>query len=85
MGDGAAATSLPEFNLDGKITFVTGAGRGLGHAGALALARAGAHVALVSRTRSQREETAAAVEGLGRKALVAVADIRHTEEIEAAV
>jgi NAD(P)-dependent dehydrogenase (short-subunit alcohol dehydrogenase family) len=77
--------SLPEFSLEGKIAFVTGAGRGLGRAGALALARAGAHVALVSRTRSQLEETAAAVESLGRKALVAVADIRSSEQIEAAV
>ena len=77
--------SLPEFSLTDKIAFVTGAGRGLGRAGALALARAGAHVALVSRTRSQLEETASMVERLGRKALIAVADIRKTEEIEAAV
>ncbi|MBI4573342.1 MAG: glucose 1-dehydrogenase [candidate division NC10 bacterium] len=77
--------SLLEFSLEGKIAVVTGAGRGLGRAGALALARAGAHVALVSRTRSQLEETAAAVERLGRKALVAIADIRSAEEIEAAV
>ncbi len=77
--------SLPDFSLEGKIAFVTGAGRGLGRAGALALARAGAHVALVSRTRSQLEETAAAVERLGRKALVAIADIRSSQEIESAV
>jgi NAD(P)-dependent dehydrogenase (short-subunit alcohol dehydrogenase family) len=77
--------SLPEFSLSDRIAFVTGAGRGLGRAGALALARAGAHVALVSRTRSQLDETAAAVEALGRKALVAVADIRSAAEIEAAV
>jgi NAD(P)-dependent dehydrogenase (short-subunit alcohol dehydrogenase family) len=77
--------SLPEFSLEGKIAFVTGAGRGLGRAGALALARAGAHLALVSRTRAQLDETAQAVEALGRKALVAVADIRSAQEVEAAV
>jgi NAD(P)-dependent dehydrogenase (short-subunit alcohol dehydrogenase family) len=77
--------SLSEFSLDGKIALVTGAGRGLGRAGALALAGAGAHVALVSRTRSQLEETAAAVERLGRKALVATADTRNREEVETAV
>src|SRR5574337_334350 len=77
--------SLPEFSLRDKIAFVTGAGRGLGRAGALALVRAGAHVALVSRTRSQLDETAAAVEALGRKALVAVADIRNAGQIDAAV
>src|SRR5574337_1644954 len=77
--------TLPEFSLADKIAFVTGAGRGLGRAGAFALARAGAHVVLVSRTRSQLDETAAAVEAMGRKALVAVADIRSAEQIEAAV
>ena len=77
--------SLPEFSLNDQVAFVTGAGRGLGRAGALALARAGAHVALVSRTRSQLDETAAAVEALGRKAVVAVADIRSSGQIETAV
>ncbi len=77
--------SLAEFRLDGKLAFVTGAGRGLGRAGALALAGAGANLALVSRTRSQLEETAAAAERLGRKALVAVADTRDRAEVEAAV
>ena len=77
--------TLHEFSLDDKIALVAGAGRGLGRAGALALARAGAHVALMSRTRSQLEETASAVEGLGRKALVMVADVGKTAEVEAAV
>ncbi|HSB78689.1 MAG TPA: 3-oxoacyl-ACP reductase family protein [Candidatus Methylomirabilis sp.] len=76
---------LPEFSLDEKIAFVTGAGRGLGQAGAIAFARAGAHAVLVSRSRSQLEETAAAVERLGRKALVALADVRKAEEVEEAV
>ena len=77
--------SLAEFSLNDRIAFVTGAGRGLGRAGALALAKAGAHVALVSRTRSQLDETAAAVEALGRKAVVALADIRNGGQIDAAV
>ena len=77
--------SAPGFSLDGKIALVTGAGRGLGRAGALALSGAGAHVILLSRTRSQLEETAAAVEKLGRKALVVTADIRSQQEIETAV
>jgi NAD(P)-dependent dehydrogenase (short-subunit alcohol dehydrogenase family) len=77
--------SLPEFSLEGKIAFVTGAGRGLGRAGALAFAGAGAHLVLVSRTKSQLEETAALVEKLGRKALVATADTRSGAEVEAAV
>jgi len=85
VGDGGPRMSLPEFSLDGKIAFVTGAGRGLGRAGALALAQAGAHLVLVSRTRAQLDETARAVEALGRKALVVVADTRDAREVEAAV
>jgi NAD(P)-dependent dehydrogenase (short-subunit alcohol dehydrogenase family) len=77
--------SLPEFSLAGKIALVTGGGRGLGRAGALAFAKAGARVALLSRTRTQLEETAAAVEALGRKALVAIADTRNAAEVDAAV
>ena len=45
--------------LEGKTAIVTGAGRGIGRAITLAFAREGAAVALVSRTRSQLEETAA--------------------------
>jgi len=77
--------SLSEFSLEGKIALVTGGGRGLGRAGALAFARAGAHVALLSRTRTQLEETAIAVEALGRKALVVLADTRNAAEVDAAV
>jgi len=74
-----------EFGLEGKVAFVTGAGRGLGRGGALALAAAGADLVLVSRTQSQLEATARLVEGLGRRALVAPADTRNTAEVEAAV
>ena len=77
--------SLQEFSLAGRIAFVTGAGRGLGRAGAIALAEAGADLVLVSRTQSQLEQTAAAVERLGRKALIATADIRRPDEVAAAV
>jgi NAD(P)-dependent dehydrogenase (short-subunit alcohol dehydrogenase family) len=77
--------SLAEFSLAGKVAFVTGAGRGLGRAGALALAKAGADVVLVSRTRSQLEETAASIETLGRKSLVVTADTRNSAEVGAAV
>jgi NAD(P)-dependent dehydrogenase (short-subunit alcohol dehydrogenase family) len=77
--------SLPEFSLEGRTAFVTGGGRGLGRAGALAFARAGADVALVSRTRSQLEETAALVEATGRRAHVLTADTRNVAEVDAAV
>ena len=54
---------LDQFKLDGKVALVTGAGRGLGQGYALALAEAGADVALLDRTGCA--ETAAQVEALG--------------------
>lgn len=71
--------------LDGKAALVTGAGKGLGRAIALGLARAGADVVLVSRTRKDLESLASEVEALGRRALVAVADVTRSTEVDAAV
>jgi 2-deoxy-D-gluconate 3-dehydrogenase len=71
--------------LDGKAALITGAGKGLGRAIALGLARAGADVALVSRTRKDLESLADEVRGLGRRALVAVADVTRSTEVDAAV
>lgn len=62
------------FDLAGKTAVVTGAGRGLGEAIALGLARAGADVALVTN-RTPADKTADAVRALGRKAITIQADI----------
>lgn len=62
------------FDLTGKAAIVTGAGRGLGEAIALGLAKAGADVALVTN-RTPADRTADAIRALGRKAITIQADV----------
>jgi NAD(P)-dependent dehydrogenase (short-subunit alcohol dehydrogenase family) len=63
------------FDLTGKTAFVTGASRGIGRAIAVALAQAGADVALVARTAEGLADTADDVLAAGRKAIVIPADV----------
>jgi 7-alpha-hydroxysteroid dehydrogenase len=72
---------LDRFRLDGRVAIVTGAGRGIGAACAVALAEAGADVVLSARTEAQLLETAALVEDLGRRALVVTADVTEHDDI----
>ncbi len=76
---------MPSFDLAGKIALVTGASRGLGKTFALALARAGADVAITSRALAALDETRHAVEALGRRCHGVVLDVRSHESIEEAV
>lgn len=71
--------SRSPFSLAGKAALVTGANTGIGRAIAVALAEAGADVALAGRSRA--DETAAAVEALGRKAVLIEADLATTEPV----
>ena len=73
------------FDLTGKIALVTGASRGLGQHFALALARAGADVAITSRTRASLDDTAREIAALGRRVLPVELDVRHQTSIQAAV
>ncbi|KUI20396.1 short-chain dehydrogenase [Mycobacterium sp. GA-1285] len=68
---------LDRFRLDDQIAVVTGAGRGLGAAMAVAFAEAGADVVIASRTQSQLEEVAEQITDVGRRAHVVVADLAH--------
>ncbi len=63
-------------DLSGKVALITGGNRGIGAACSLALAKAGADVAFTyRRDEDSAKETAAAIEALGRKALVLQADV----------
>jgi NAD(P)-dependent dehydrogenase (short-subunit alcohol dehydrogenase family) len=68
------------FSFEGKKALVTGGGRGIGRAIAIALARQGADVALAARTRSELEQVAGEISSLGRKASVHVLDIANTQD-----
>jgi len=68
--------------LKDKVAVVTGAGRGIGRAIALAFAREGAHLVVVSRTLSEVEETAAQIGALGRCALLLQTDVSKRENVE---
>jgi NAD(P)-dependent dehydrogenase (short-subunit alcohol dehydrogenase family) len=68
--------------LRDKVAVVTGAGRGIGRAIALAFAREGADLVLVSRTKSEVEETAAQVEPLGGHCLPLRVDVSDRENVE---
>lgn len=66
---------LDRFRVDGQVAVVTGAGRGIGAATAVALAQAGADVVISARHADQLEKVAARVEEAGRRALVVPADL----------
>ena len=69
------------FDLTGKVALVTGAAQGMGRAMVLALAEAGADALLVDRNEAGARETAAAIEKLGRRAVVARCDVSDPAQI----
>jgi len=70
------------FDLTGKVAAVSGAGRGIGKAIALALARAGADLVVFSRTEEQFIKTAAEIEALGREALGLQVNVTKPEHVK---
>lgn len=72
-------------SLKGKNAIVTGAGKGIGKAIAIALAAEGVHVGLIARSINDLELVAAEINALGVRSAIAVADISQIDQVNHAV
>src|SRR5262252_9098465 len=79
------ANDFPRFDLNGDVALVTGAARGLGRAIALALAHAGADIALGLRDVRTGNELAKEIEAIGRRVLPLQMDMTSLDQIGRAV
>src|SRR6185369_4715437 len=76
---------FPQFDLSGQVALVTASARGLGRAISLALAHAGADIALGLRDRNSHGGLPSEIEALGRRAVPLQMDVTHLDQIFAAV
>ena len=79
------AETFPRFDLEGQVALVTGAARGIGRSIAMAMANAGADVALGLRDRASAPDLVLEIQSMGRRALPLQMDIQDLEEIRSAV
>jgi NAD(P)-dependent dehydrogenase (short-subunit alcohol dehydrogenase family) len=69
------------FSLDGSVALVTGASRGIGEAIAVAMAEAGADVAVLARSTDDLNDTADRIRNAGANALVVTADVTEEDQV----
>jgi 3-oxoacyl-[acyl-carrier protein] reductase len=69
-------------SLNGKVAIVTGAGRGIGRAIALAYARIGAAVGCAARTKSEIEDTSGLIKAAGEQSEAVQTDVTNLESVE---
>ena len=74
---------LDMFRIDGKVAVITGGNKGIGHAITVALAEAGADVAVVSR--SEDEKLSAEIQALGRRYFHHRADLSQRDDTQRVV
>ena len=73
---------LKDINTKNKIALITGAGKGIGKACAIALAEAGAHVIIISRTEKDLIEVQKIIKKLNRKCTYFICDVTNIAEIK---
>ena len=73
---------LKKYNLKNKTAFVTGAGKGLGRACAIALAEAGANLIIVSRTKKDLDEVSKKIKKFKSKCMSYVCNITNLNEVK---
>ena len=78
---GADLNGFPKFDLTGQVALVTGAARGLGKAISLALANAGADVAIGLRDVNAQGDVAAQIKAMGRRVIPLQMDMRRLDQI----
>jgi 3-oxoacyl-[acyl-carrier protein] reductase len=71
-----------QFDLDGQVAVISGAGRGIGRAIAIAYGRAGMRVVCAARKRDQIEETVATIKRAGGEALAQVCDVTESDQVD---
>ncbi|MFC3418397.1 3-ketoacyl-ACP reductase [Salinicoccus hispanicus] len=71
--------------INGKTALITGSGKGIGRAAAIALAKEGVNLGLLARTEADLKSVVAEVESTGVKVAYATADVASLEQVEKAV
>lgn len=72
-------------NIQGKVAIITGAGRGIGKATSIALAKEGVHIGLIGRTQENIDAVAQELQAFGVKTVAVAADVTNLQEVEQAV
>lgn len=73
------------FDMTGQVVLLSGAGRGIGAASALAVAEAGADIAVLARSADQLERVAASARALGRRAIALPTDANDAAAVDDAI